>query len=133
MLYGLYFYWVGWLICVLLVFFQFFHAYRFIICCWLFLLMITFSVYVPVSHYHFSVSFLILLIGTALMYVHTNVSARSLFIIFTIMTAYMTVRIWEVIAPIWFFIPPILMIPFFISVIASIVESEFVHRFIYII
>lgn len=133
MLTGLYFYWVCWIVWILLVFFQLFRTNQYVIIVWLFLLMITLSMNVNIYNFQISISFLILLIGSSLLYVQLYTSFRTLLITFTIMIGYIALKIWEVIAPIWFFIPSMMMISLFISAMAIVLIKTFEHRLIHIL
>lgn len=130
---GYYFYWVGWIIWTILVFFRVYRNKRYIIICWLFLLMISLNYYVTIEHYDISISFLLLLIGSIYIYVQPNLTLQRFFITFTLMTAYIALRIWEVVAPIWFFIPTVIMIPLIISIGTVVLVQPFKQRMIHII
>lgn len=133
MLQGSYFYWVCWMIWTLLTFFHIFRYNRYAIICWLFLLMITLTSYINVFGYQLSISFILLLIGSTFIYVQTNITVRMIIISFTIMTAYIALRIWEIIAPVWFFIPAIIMTPLLISIGTIVLLNEFEHRIVQIL
>lgn len=128
MLNGIVFYWVSWLIWILLTFFRVYRYNRYIIMSWLFLLMITFSSYINIFGYDLSIAFFLLLIGSMVLYIQSPISFRFIFVTFTIMIAYLTLRIWEIMAPIWFFMPSIILIPLIISLGTIILINEFTQR-----
>lgn len=95
--------------------------------------MISLNYYVTFEQYDISISFLLLLMGSLYIYVQPNLTLQRIFITFTLMTAYIGLRLWEVAAPIWFFLPTIIMIPLIISIGTVVLVQPFKQRMIHII
>lgn len=130
---GYVFYWVAWLVWIIITFFQTHRHIHYIIICWLFSLMITLNYYVTLFQLDISIAFIILLIGAIVFYGQAQLTFQRLITTYTLMITYLSLKIWNVIAPIWFVIPTIIAIPFIISMSAITLSQSTKQRLIHIL
>lgn len=130
---GYIFYWVAWLIWIIIVFLKSYKHIHYAIICWLFLLMITLNSYIYLFSFYISIAFIILFIGLIIIYSNGPINFFRLLTTFTLINIYISLNIWQIVAPIWFVLPAIIIIPFMMSMGAIFLSPSYKERFIHIL
>lgn len=114
------FYWFHWLFIIIAYFFMAKTRMRLFILIWIFCIIVCSPFHLTImSGIQVSVSYIILFIGAFLLFAQFSFSVLEWLYIFTLMIGYVSLLIWEVITPVWFFISSILLIPFIISILTG--------------
>lgn len=125
---GIFFYWFGWFFWVIFTFIVPKNKIRTIYAIWI-LLAIGFSnLYLSIDSIAVSMSYLTLLIGAFILLSTLNRKGILLFSAFTMMIGYTSLLIWEVNAPVWIFMPRIIMIPILCVCLAIVLTKQIYAR-----
>lgn len=94
---------------------------RYVLSCWVLMILFFSETYVQFGELEVSVSMIIILMGSFVCIVESSFSMMQLFRAFTMMVFYSSLLIWKKMAPIWFFMPPSLLISFLLGMVALII------------
>src|SRR5699024_10064021 len=104
-------YWLLWLLFIIIFFFMYISNNRLMLIFWL-LFIITFSsTYMNIHIAQLSLSMIIIIFGAFIYLSEAPFSFLPLFKAFTIMIFYCGLLLWQVVAPVWFFLSGYFMIP----------------------
>ncbi|WP_157052486.1 YphA family membrane protein [Ornithinibacillus contaminans] len=127
---GIYFYWFSWVFWVIVTFLMPKGKRRTILALWLLVAIIFSNLYVTIGSLAFSVTYLIIFTGAFISLARHNRVGLHIFSGFTIMIGYTSILIWETHAPVWLFMPRLLLIPMICVALVSIISSTMISRLI---
>ncbi|GGA61190.1 YphA family membrane protein [Ornithinibacillus halotolerans] len=125
---GLLFYWIAWFLWIIVTFLLPKTTFRTICAVWILCAIIVTNLYITIGYLEISITYLALLLGG---FVYIASLERKYFHIFTaitVMVGYTSLLIWEANAPVWIFLPRILLIPFICILLISFVSKHLHHR-----
>jgi|SRR5690625_3303138 len=126
--FGLLFYWISWLIWVLVTFFMKKSKQRTLLFCSVLLLIIFSNTYVTVGSFNISISYVLLLIGSLVIYTLLEKQFYHAFVSFTVMIGYSGLLIWINSTPLWLFLHELLIIPFVCNFIILLLTKGIYSR-----
>src|SRR5690625_4591201 len=126
--FGLLFYWISWLIWVLVTFFMKKSKQRTLLFCSILLLIIFSNTYVTVGSFNISISYVLLLIGSLVIYTLLEKQFYHAFVSFTVMIGYSGLLIWINSTPLWLFLHELLIIPFVCNFIILLLTKGIYSR-----
>jgi hypothetical protein len=126
---GVYFYWFCWIIWVIVTFLFPKTKIRTIIAVWILLTISLSRLYISISYVEISAAYLCIFIGIMICLTRVKPVSIHLFSAFTIMIGYSSILIWESIAPVWLFMPRLLIIPMISVLLMVILSKGFYGRF----
>lgn len=120
------FYWLGWLIVIIVYFFvERIHMRNYFLYT-MFLIMLLIHVYVPLyGNLHVTGAFIVLCISTFYYYIQLQLSYYDIFVTITVIFCYLALLLWEKVAPIWFVMNPIVMIPLIVCALITMLTTSF--------
>ena len=127
------FYYYCWLLWLLIYFFLPLSRVRTVMIIWILVFILTSQLHVSIGAVQVSLSFIILLIGTLVLFGLSHDRFYDLMISFICMISYAGLLMWEKTAPVLFFIPSTIIIPFLIAVSILLLIHSFHHRMIVVV
>lgn len=124
------FYWVSWLLWGIITFFWKKDRKRTMLACLILLSIISSNVYVKFGDATILMSFPVLMTGVIIIYAKTIDQFYDVIATFTIMIGYTSLIIWKEITPMWLFVPEVLIVPIFSSLLTFILVRELYKRLI---
>src|SRR5690625_2567552 len=127
---GFLFYWMSWLLWIIVTFFLNNGRVRTILACWLLIVMITSRTYVVIDNYTLLLGYVIFFIG--IIFIHTLLPRPfyHLFVSFTIMIGYTSILLWKDGTTVSLFIPELIFIPIFSSLLILLLTIKLYLRVI---
>lgn len=104
-------YWLLWIIFIVVTFFMEKNSKRYVLTSWILFIICFSSLYITISEIELSVALLIILFGSFIYLVEVSFSMLQLTRAITVMISYCSLLIWEMLSPVWFFIPAYFLIP----------------------
>ena len=126
-------YWLLWLICIIVVFFKNSSPRQTWLIIWILSVISVSNTYFELVHLEISVSFVMILFGSFMMTAEPSFSFLQLFRAFILLLVYCTLLIWEMVAPVWFFLSSYFIIPVFIVLVAVMLNKRIKEVFGYLI
>jgi|SRR5690625_2933588 len=124
------FYYTCWLLVVIIYFFMQKTIFRLFSLVWIFLIIITASSSFSVFFLQISVAYIVVVIGALFLSAATSLTFYEYFVGFTCMIGYAAIVIWELIAPIWFFLPLLLIVSPVIVIVLCLCIRETRNRIV---
>lgn len=128
MIEGIYFYWISWIFWVVVTFFMSKSLKRTFFSFWILLAITLTNIYLNVSFTEVSLAFIIILLGGFVLFTRLPYRIFHLFATFTLMVGYSGFLIWESQAPVWLFMPRLILLPILLIILICILTTEFYHR-----
>ncbi|MEN2766165.1 YphA family membrane protein [Ornithinibacillus xuwenensis] len=108
---GVYFYWFCWLFWIVITFLMPKSKKRTVLAVWLLVIITVSNLYLSFNYIEISMSFLLIIVGSFISISLLSRIGFSIFSAFTIMIGFTSLLIWEAHAPVWIFMPRLLIIP----------------------
>lgn len=125
---GVLFYWIAWFFCIIVLFFMKKNNWRHFLAFWLLLSIICANHYVDLNGYRLSLTFIIIYIGSFIVFTTLNHKAYHLFSAFTVMIGYVSFLLLENNSPIWLFAPRIILLSFMTTMIIILLTKHLYPR-----
>ncbi|WP_412975661.1 hypothetical protein [Ornithinibacillus sp. 179-J 7C1 HS] len=125
---GIFYYWFSWILWVILTFFMPKNKNRTIYSVWILITIIFSNVYITSDYLEISIAYLSIIIGGFILLSTLKRKGILLFSAFTIMIGYASLLIWETNAPVWIFMPRLLIIPIICVLLTVILTKRFISR-----
>lgn len=122
------YYWFVWMIIIIVTFLMKNGKKRSFLLIWLLLMVAISQTYFWIDSIQIYYVFIILLVGALIFYVHHTVSTYHFFVTFSIMAGYTSLLIWEIITPVWFFMPSYFLIPVILVVFTTFLIPSFYQQ-----
>lgn len=113
------YFWFAWMLIIIVTFFIESSKKRNLLLLWIFSILMMTNVFIYVDTIVISLAFFLTFFGAILFYVHLYFSLYRFLVTFCIITCYVSLLVWEIITPVWFFIPSVLLIPIIITCVTS--------------
>src|SRR5699024_10187995 len=104
-------YWLLWLLFIIIFFFMDKSIKRTMLTIWLLFIITFYSTYMNIHIAQVSLLMIIIIFGAFIYLSEAPFSFLPLFKVFTIMIFYCGILLWQVVAPVWFFLSGYFMIP----------------------
>ncbi|HAM81193.1 YphA family membrane protein [Ornithinibacillus bavariensis] len=108
---GIFFYWLCWMIWVVVTFLMPKEKTRTMMAVWILLTLTSSNLYISVYNVEVSMAYVCVFLGSILYIKSLKPLSYHLFSAMTIMIGYSSILIWESIAPVWLFMPRLIIIP----------------------
>ncbi|WP_461180663.1 YphA family membrane protein [Virgibacillus kimchii] len=125
---GLLFYWFSWILIISILFFMKKNNKRKILAYWVLFVIICSNFYQEIGFYHISVSFLLIMTGSAIWMIKLPRLMYQLLCSFTVAILYTAIHFWLHIAPVWLFLPIIAIIALSCSLFTVLLVKEAEYR-----
>lgn len=125
---GLYFYWFSWVFWVVVTFLMKKGKLRTLLAYWILLSIVFSNNYLRIDNISLSVTFILVFLGGFVLLARIIHSFYHLFAAFTLMIGYAGFLIWEQLAPVWLFIPRIILLPLILAMLISILTNHLLNR-----
>ncbi|RDW19084.1 hypothetical protein CWR48_08520 [Oceanobacillus arenosus] len=125
---GILFYWFSWTLWIIATFFMKKNRLRTFLAAWILLSIIGSYVYLEIVTLTFSLSMIILLLGSIVLLTRNKHLFYHTFSAFTVMIGYAGFRFWEILSPILMFLPKGILITIIFSLLSSILANNFYSR-----
>lgn len=123
------FYWLSWFMVIIVYFFVQRSYIRDYFLYTLFLIMLLIHVYIPLfGHMYVTGSFIVLCISALFYFIRLQLSYYDIFVTITVIFCYLGLLLWEKVAPIWFVMNPVMMIPLIVCTLILILVTSFPKR-----
>lgn len=127
---GVLFYWIGWMFCIIILFFIKKSKLRTFFAFWLLLVIFCSNQWVGIQSYNISIAFIMIYIGSFLLFSKFKSKFYYFFVSFTIMIGYTGLLLLENNSPIWLFAPRILLISVSMALLIMCLTKHFHARLI---
>ncbi|WP_096270473.1 YphA family membrane protein [Paucisalibacillus globulus] len=125
---GIYFYWVSWLLWAMVTFILPKDKSRTVLAIWILLTIIVSNFYISIADFEFSISYLAVVIGGFVLLARLKQKGLQIFSAITIMIGFTSLLIWETNAPVWVFMPRLVIIPLICMILTIFVNKQFINR-----
>jgi hypothetical protein len=125
---GIYFYWICWLLWVVATFLLPKEKARTVIAIWILLIIIFSNLYISMYDYEFSISYILITLGGFVLLTTLRRIGLQIFSAMTIMVGFTSLLIWEANAPVWIFMPRLIVIPMICVILTVLVNKHFINR-----
>ncbi|WP_042145699.1 hypothetical protein [Paucisalibacillus sp. EB02] len=125
---GIYFYWICWLLWVMVTFLLPRDKARTVLAIWILLTLIVSNLYISIDGYEFSISYLFIVLGGFVLLAKLSQKGLQIFSTITIMVGFTSLLIWEANAPVWIFMPRLIIIPMICVILTMMVNKHFINR-----
>jgi hypothetical protein len=125
---GIYFYWFCWLLWVIVTFLLPREKARTFLAIWILLTIIVSNLYISINIFEISLSYLFILIGGFIFLGTLQHKILQIFSAITIMVGFTSLLIWEANAPVWLFMPRLIIIPIICVLLTIMVNKQFLNR-----
>lgn len=125
---GLFFYWICWIFWILATFIMPKNATRTKLAIWILVTIGVSKIYLTIDSLDLSCSYISILIGGFLLLASQKNKGLQIFSAFTIMVGFSSMLIWETNAPVWLFMPRLIIIPILCVLLTMMVSKTFVNR-----
>src|SRR5699024_717833 len=121
--------WIGWFIVIIIYFFVDGIYLRYYFLYTMFLIMLLIHVYVPIfGQMYVTGAFIVLCLSAFYYYIRLQLSYYDIFVTITVIFCYLALLLWEKIAPIWFVMTPLMMIPLIVCTLITMFITSFSKR-----
>lgn len=124
-------YWLLWLLFIIIFFFMEHSKKRTMLTIWLLFIIMFSSTYINIHIAQVSLSMIIIVIGSFIYMSEAPFSFLPLFKAFTIMIFYCGLLLWQVIAPVWFFLSGYFMIPVLVVFLLILLSRQLKNVYAY--
>ena len=114
------YYWLLWIIFIIVTFFIHQSKQRSYILFWLLVIIISSPYQITVQTMQVSIVFFVMFFGSIVLFSFKSISFYRLFGTFTVMICYISLLLWEIITPVWFFMPSYFIITFIIVLLVHL-------------
>jgi len=128
MLDGIFFYWLSWIFCVIILFFMKKGMLRTYLLYWILISIILANQFITIDAYTLSIGFIVTFCGSFLGLASLRRTIYHLVISLVMMIGYAGMLLIEVNAPIWVFVPRYLLIAGTCTILISILTKDFYSR-----
>ncbi|WP_026906570.1 YphA family membrane protein [Paucisalibacillus globulus] len=125
---GIYFYWFCWLLWVIVTFLLPKEKGRTFLAIWILLTIIFSNLYISINLFEISLSYLFILFGGFIFLGTLQHKILQIFSAITIMVGFTSLLIWETNAPVWLFMPRLIIIPIICVLLTMMVNKHFLNR-----
>lgn len=125
---GIFYYWFSWVLWVILTFIMPKNKNRTIYSVWILITIIFSNLYITSDYLEISIAYLSIIIGGFILLSTLKRKGLLLFSAFSIMIGYASLLIWETNAPVWIFMPRLLIIPIICVLLTVILTKKFISR-----
>lgn len=127
-MFGLYFYWLSWLLWIVVTFFQRSGKYKTSLSVGLLMIIIFANVLIPLKNYQFSLSFLLLLLLSIALFLKVKKPLYHVIIAFMIMIGYSGILLWILYTPLWLFLHELILIPLLCNIVIMILTRGLLQK-----
>lgn len=125
---GLFFYWICWMFWIIVTFLIPKSNIRTKFAIWILITISVSKIYLTIGSLDISCSYVSILIGGFLMLGSRNHKSLQIFSAFTIMIGYSSLLIWETNAPVWLFMPKLIIIPLLCALLTMFISKQYYNR-----
>ena len=125
---GVLFYWFCWIFCVITLFFLKKNKARTFFSFWILISIICSSQYIKLDYYSVSLAFIIIYIGSFVIFSNLSNKIYHFIASFTMMIGYVGLLLFEKNSPIWLIGPRMLLISIMTSILISFLSKSFYSR-----
>ncbi|WP_042223578.1 YphA family membrane protein [Oceanobacillus manasiensis] len=123
-----YFYWIGWMLWILTTFFMSYGRERDLYTIWLMSLMILSNTNIHIGLTQINASTFPIMLGSIILLLNLQRQIYLTVCTVTIILGYTSILFWEIVAPVWLFLPRELLIPLLLGLTALILVNELKSR-----